>query len=139
MNEAADLLRRYADHGVEAAFTEFVRGRIDLVYSAALRRTGGNANLAAEAAQQVFLAAARRAHALARHPALTGWLYHATRNAALNLMRDEQRRMRLGRVARAFDETVGLAPENPNWERLRPVLDHAEQNKADAELDRLSR
>ena len=87
MKDDAELLRCYAENHEEAAFTKFVRRRIDLVYSAALRRTSGNAHAAADVTQQVFTAAAMRATALARHPALTGWLYTATRNAAINHMR----------------------------------------------------
>ena len=60
MIDDAELLRRYAEDRSEAAFAEFVGRHIGLVYSAAFRRTGNSSHRAAEIAQQVFLAAARR-------------------------------------------------------------------------------
>src|SRR4051812_5543658 len=106
MSDDAELLRRYAEEHSEEAFAEFVRRHLGLVYSAALRRTGGNAHAASDVAQQVFIRAARQARTLGRHPRLMGWLYAATRNAALNLMRDEQRRQRREREAGTMDAIV---------------------------------
>jgi hypothetical protein len=37
-----ELFRRYADTGAEDAFAELVRRHVDGVYSAALRRVGGD-------------------------------------------------------------------------------------------------
>lgn len=125
MKADAELLRCYASEGSEVAFAEFVRRHIDLVYSAALRRAGGNAHWAGDIAQQVFVAAARRAEALAGHASVTGWLYTATRNAAYNLMRDELRRKARERAAQSDADVLVPATPDPEWERLRPVLDEA--------------
>src|SRR4051812_2697850 len=89
MPDDAELLCRYARDRAEDAFAELVRRHLDGVYSAALRRVGGDTHLAEDVAQQVFTAAARRAAWLARHPALTGWLYATTRNVAANVVRSE--------------------------------------------------
>lgn len=56
MNDEAELLRRYADDGSQPAFTELVRRTADLVYAAVVRQTGGDAQLAEEVTQIVFLA-----------------------------------------------------------------------------------
>ena len=82
MNDDTALLRRYAEEGSEAAFTELVRRHVDLVYGAALRRTGGDSHRAADVAQQVFTTLARQAQKLSRHTVLSAWLHTATRNAA---------------------------------------------------------
>src|SRR5947207_15990991 len=108
MSDDAELLRRYAEERSEEAFGEFVRRHLGLVDSAAQRRTGGDAHAASDIAQQVFIQVARQSRSLARHARLTGWLYSATRNAALNLMRDEQRRLRREREASAMEKV--LAP-----------------------------
>ena len=42
MNEDDALLRAYVEKGSEDAFTSLVQKHVDLVYSAALRRIGGN-------------------------------------------------------------------------------------------------
>lgn len=60
MNTDAELLGRYAESRSEAAFAEFVRRHLNLVYFAALRRTGG-APLAEDIVQRVFTEAARDA------------------------------------------------------------------------------
>ena len=87
MNEDSELLGRYATDRAEAAFTELVRRHADLVYSAAMRMVNGDAHRAQDVSQQVFSELARQAKTLARHPALTGWLYTTTRLMALRVTR----------------------------------------------------
>ena len=124
MNDDAELLTRYADESSEAAFRELVRRHVDLVYSAALRRTGGDAHRAADVSQQVFTTLARDARKLSRHTVLAAWLHTTTRNAALNLMISEQRRQ--ARESEALELNAAVAGEsNPEWENLRPLLDEA--------------
>lgn len=122
MNDDAALLRSYAEEGSDAAFTELVRRHVDLVYGAALRRTG-DPHRAADVAQQVFTKLARGARKLSRHAVLAAWLHTATRNAALNLMISEQRRQARESEALALDH-ASIGP-NPDWEHLRPLLDSA--------------
>lgn len=122
MNDDAALLRRYTEEGSEAAFTELVGRHVDLVYGAAMRRTG-DPHRAADVAQQVFTKLARDARKLSQHTVLAAWLHTATRNAALNLMISEQRRRTRESEAVATEAlTAGTAPD---WDRLRPLLDAA--------------
>ena len=83
----AELLRRYADGGSEAAFAELVRRHLNLVYFAALRQVGGDAHRAEEVAQSVFTDLARKARTLTAHATLTGWLHTSTRFAAAKARR----------------------------------------------------
>ncbi len=125
MNDDATLLRHYAEDRSEAAFAELVRRHLDLVYGAAVRRSGGDRHLAADVAQQVFTRLARDARKLSCHPVLQAWLHTATRNASLNLMRsDQRRRARESRAADIEAEPPG-GSGSPDWERIKPVLDDA--------------
>lgn len=128
MNDDATLLRAYAEKSSEAAFAELVRRHVDLVYGAALRRTGGDAHGAADVAQQVFIKLARHAQNLSRHTVLCAWLHTTTRNVALNVVISEQRRK--ARDAAALQ--LGDA-QNPEWERMRPLLDDAIEELAEAD------
>src|SRR5687768_9422425 len=119
MNDDAVLLRRYADEGAEDAFSALVRRHVDLVFGAALRRTGGDSHRAADIAQQVFITLARDARKLSRHTVLAAWLHTATRNAALNLMISEQRRRTRENEAVALDATLAAGEPSPDWERVR--------------------
>src|SRR5688500_5959650 len=101
MTEDVELLRRYAVENSETAFAEFVSRYINLVYAAALRRLGGASHHASDVTQQVFLSVAKNARSLSRHASVVGWLYATTRNAALNLMREEVRRRQRERAAQA--------------------------------------
>jgi RNA polymerase sigma factor (sigma-70 family) len=123
MNHDAELLRRYAEEQSEAAFAEFVRQHAGLVYASALRRLGGDAHAASDVVQDVFVSVARNIRKLTHCAHLSSWLFAATRNAALNHMRDEIRRKQ--RERKAYDERIGLSEEGAevNWEKLRPVLD----------------
>ncbi len=120
MIDDTELLRQYARERSEAAFAELVRRHIDLVYSAAVRRLGGDAHRADEVTQDVFLAMGRRAEALSRHPAPAAWLHASTRNAASNLLRAERRRELHEQQAMNESEASSAPPE---WRQLRAVLD----------------
>jgi RNA polymerase sigma factor (sigma-70 family) len=124
MNEDAALLLRYVNEGSEESFRVLVQRHIDLVYGAAMRRTGGDPHRAAEISQQVFTSLARNARKLSRHPVLAAWLHVATRNAAHNLMNAEQRR-RARESAAALDPALSAPQSAVPWENLQPVLDAA--------------
>lgn len=129
----ASLLRRYAEERSEEAFAELVRRHVNLVYSAALRRVDGDAHRAADVAQAVFIALAHDAAALSQHRVLTGWLYTATRNAALNALRAERRRRTHEQEATIMHELTGSAGTAEDWDKLRPVLDRAMDELGDAD------
>ena len=122
MKDDTQLLQDYVDEGSELAFRELVDRHFNSVYSAALRRTNGRTDLAADVSQQVFVSLSRHAQRLRDHPALVAWLHTAARNAALNLMTSEKRR----RDREGF-ASEGLEPgaNSPDWNRLRPCLDAA--------------
>src|SRR6266511_4224575 len=94
MDTDNQLLERYARQGSESAFRELVERHINLVHSAALRESRGNASLAEDIVQAVFTELARHAFKLARHPALAGWLYTCVRRKTANVRRTEHRRHR---------------------------------------------
>ena len=120
MTPDSELLARFARTRSEEAFAELLRRHVHLVYSAALRQVGGNANLAQDVAQTVFSDLARKASVLARRDSLTGWLYTSARFAAANIVRAENRRRH--REEQFMREPNEAAPET-DWEQLRPVLD----------------
>lgn len=120
MVDDAELLRRYANARSEEAFTELVERHLSLVYHAAYRRTG-QAQLAEDATQYVFIALARNAAALSRHAVLTGWLYTTTRFAASRILRVERRRQLREQEAYAMQNV--LSPPDVDWDRIRPALD----------------
>src|SRR5258708_5871589 len=91
MKDDVALLRRFAEEGSQEAFAELVRAKVNLVFAAALRQTGGDAHLAEDVTQAVFLALAARAAALARHTVLTGWLFTTTRHVAIDAVRRQHR------------------------------------------------
>jgi RNA polymerase sigma factor (sigma-70 family) len=125
MQEDAELLGRYATEKSEEAFAEFAQRQVDLVYSAALRLTQGDAESAKDITQQVFTEAARNASHLARHPAVVGWLYTTTRWIAWRTNRTEQRRKAREQEANTMDEILHDDAPPPDWGQLRPVLEDA--------------
>src|SRR6478672_7276269 len=93
MMDDATLLKQFVNERSEPAFRELVRQRVDFVYNVALRLVGGDAHLAQEVAQNVFLDLARKAPALAARASLTGWFYTSTRFAAAKALRTRVRRL----------------------------------------------
>ena len=123
MDDDATLLRRYAHTRDEAAFAALVHRHVDFVHSVAGRCVQGDADLARDVSQQVFLALARRAAALVGHPCLLGWLHTCACQRAADLVRSEARR-RLRETTATTDPALAAEPPVP-WENLAPVLDLA--------------
>jgi RNA polymerase sigma factor (sigma-70 family) len=134
----AQLLREYAGQKSEPAFGEVVRRYADLVYSAALRQMG-SPDLAGEIAQRVFIDLARKARPLAgslrENASLAGWLYRATRYAALNLLREERRRH--ARERQVMQDLHSPSESAPDWASVSPLLDEALSSLNDEERDAL--
>lgn len=121
LTDGLKLLRDYAEYGDEAAFRKLVEQYIDLVYSAAMRRVGGDASLAQDVTQTVFTDLARKAESLRRVEMLGGWLHRHTVFVASNIVRGERRRQVREQEAAQMNATS----ESPDalWQQLAPVLD----------------
>jgi RNA polymerase sigma factor (sigma-70 family) len=126
-----ELLHHYAEHGDEPAFAEVVRRHVDWVYSSALRLTAGDAPLAQDVTQMVFIDLAGKAAKLSRHDSLGGWLHTAARFAAAKAVHRERRRRERELKACAMP-TEPSASEIP-WENVRPLLDAAIGNLDEAD------
>src|SRR2546430_9998558 len=116
------LLRQYVDGGSERAFQSLVQQHVDLVYSTALRRLG-DAGLAEEVTQNVFVALARKAPFLARDGSLAAWLHKTTLLEARHRLRTELRRKRREETAIAMGAT--MKEDDSLLKSLSPVLDEA--------------
>jgi RNA polymerase sigma factor (sigma-70 family) len=73
----------------------------------------------------VFIALARKAGAVARHPSLLAWLHRSTRFAAVNVIRIETRRQRREAETDPITDMSDDPTANTDWNQLRPVLDTA--------------
>jgi RNA polymerase sigma factor (sigma-70 family) len=129
------LLRDYAEHRSEAAFTELVRRHIDFVYSTALRMVR-DAHLAGDVSQGVFVALANTTGQLADCPALEGWLHGTTRNLAANAVRAEVRRRNREQEAAIMNEILSPG-DDVSWEYIAPHLDEALGELSPPERDAL--
>jgi RNA polymerase sigma factor (sigma-70 family) len=118
-------LREYARSGSEAAFRELVDRHVNMVYSTALREADGDAHLAEELTQLVFVELGRKAAGLVGHPALAGWLYTCVRWIAANARRAEDRRQRRQVEDQAMSELHSSESPESTWQQVRPVLDDA--------------
>jgi RNA polymerase sigma factor (sigma-70 family) len=128
MNDRS-LIREFVEHRSEKAFEALVRRHLDLVYSAALRQTG-DANLAEEVAQAVFVILARKASRLREGVVVAGWLYRTACLTARRAQRDQIRR----RIKDREIAEMKLTDSNEEvWTRLMPHLDGALANLAEAE------
>lgn len=133
MNAPSDpqLLREFASHRSETAFAELVRRHIDFVHSTASRLTN-DPHLAKDVAQGVFVALAKEAGNLVKHPVLAGWLHRTTRNIAAQSIRTEVRRRHREQEA----ATMHAHPDaGPAWDEVSPVLDAALAELSESDRD----
>jgi RNA polymerase sigma factor (sigma-70 family) len=125
MSNDAELLGWYVRERSEPAFTELVNRHVNLVFSAALRETAGDAASAEDLTQAVFTELARQAAKLTRHPVLAGWLYTTVRLLAANWRRSRHRREQRELAAHAMNAPDLTDATGPAWEEIAPVLDDA--------------
>ncbi|HVU17427.1 MAG TPA: sigma-70 family RNA polymerase sigma factor [Candidatus Didemnitutus sp.] len=92
MKTDLELLAQFHTEGSGDAFGEIVRRHINVVYAAARRRLGGDATLADEVTQQVFIALAQQARRGRSVSHVVAWLHGTTRQVAAHAVRSEQRR-----------------------------------------------
>jgi RNA polymerase sigma factor (sigma-70 family) len=124
MIENHHFLVEYAETGSESAFRELVARYIGLVYSTAFRTVAGDAHLAEDVTQMVFIQLARKAGRLSPDVALGGWLHRATCNVAATVTRGERRRRaREGQAAEM--STMQDDHTADNLAELAPVVDEA--------------
>src|SRR6185436_19568940 len=127
MNSDAELLRAYVEHGAEAAFTAIVERHKGMVYASALRQTG-DAGLAEEITQAVFIVLARKAATLKPGTILSGWLFRATRFAVCDALKMERRRRHReheASIMNSNDDNAGQNDETAAWQEVAPVLDES--------------
>ena len=117
-----ELLRQYADQDSHEAFAALLARHLNLVYSAALRKTG-SPQAAEDITQVVFSILAKKARALPAQTILAGWLYHTSRLTAVNFLRTEIRRVRLEQEAHM--QSLATETEPDPWPQIMPLLDDA--------------
>ena len=128
-----ELVTAYAAGGSETAFRALVTRHVGLVYATALRQIG-DAGLAEEITQNVFIALARKAPRLAGIETLAGWLHRTAILEAKARTRAELRRKRREETAVEISrlQSEGASP----LEALVPLLDEGLLNLRDG--DRLA-
>ena len=128
-----ELVSDYAARGSESAFRALVQRHVHLVYATALRQAG-DATLAEEITQNVFISLARKAPRLAGLETLAGCLYRAAVLETKARIRSELRRRQREQTA---SEVITLEHEGASpFAALLPLLDEALLNLR--ESDRLA-
>ena len=123
MTETQELLASYVRTGSEPAFRELLTRYVDLVYSAAVRLVGGDAYLAKDVVQRVFVDLARMARRLPVDVMLGGWLHRHTCFVASTVMRGERRRQ--FRERQAVEMNALQNEPDIYLQEVAPVLDEA--------------
>ncbi|HUA67318.1 MAG TPA: sigma-70 family RNA polymerase sigma factor [Candidatus Saccharimonadales bacterium] len=118
-----ELVRQYAAHQSESAFTALVSRHTNLVYSVALRRTG-NPQLAEEVTQAVFVILARKAGSLNEKTILPSWLYRTACYVSGHAFKHELRRQQREQEA-YMQSTLNEAGTDAAWKQLSPLLEDA--------------
>jgi RNA polymerase sigma factor (sigma-70 family) len=89
-----DLLQEYVCSKSPAAMETLVRRHLPMVYAVARREMRGDASLAQDIVQGVFLLLMQRAQHISSRVVLAGWLFKVTRFAAADLRKRQARQIR---------------------------------------------
>jgi RNA polymerase sigma-70 factor (ECF subfamily) len=118
------LLRRYAERGDQAAFSEIIRRYAGVVF-AACHRVLGDASRAEDVSQETFFRLMRRPEAVSQ--SLGAWLHTAATNLAVDAIRSEAARRRREHeyAADSLEERLEAEAEVSSWAELSPHVDEA--------------
>src|SRR5665213_2652607 len=143
MTDDMALLREYARHNSEEAFSTLVSRHVNLVYSVALQEVH-DPHLAEEITQAVFIILARKADSLGDKTILSGWLCRTARYAsanALTIQRRRQHREQEAFMQSQLDSGTGFQPvgaaESETWNQIAPLLDGAMEKLGQKDHDAL--
>jgi len=115
-------LRHYAAEGSDAAFVGLMQRYRNLVYGAALRRLNGEAGLAEDVVQRVFLELPMKAGSLRGDAGPGGWLYRRAVHLAAEVHKAEIRRRR---EPAAADLNGPKGEATGAWAEASPYLEDA--------------
>src|SRR6478609_1001992 len=132
MNEDADLLREFALRRDQASFRQLVERRIGFVYAVNLRRLG-DAHLAQDATQAVFIALARKAESVARCPSVVGWLHRSSCYESRNMIRARHNRIAREVEAQRLGTATAASTPAADVEAVGAVLDEVLNELPDAD------
>jgi RNA polymerase sigma factor (sigma-70 family) len=120
-----ELLAEYVSKGSEEAFSEIVERHLGRVLATCLRALGDHQE-AEDAAQAVFLLLVKKAGSISHGTILSGWLYLAARNVAMNALKRRARRAKHEREAGEMPSTAkNEHSQQESWTEVRPELDAA--------------
>src|SRR5688572_27527649 len=112
MTDDMELLRAYAQTKSEEAFAALVARHVNMIYSVALRQVG-DAHLAEEITQTVFIILARKGGALPSGAVLAGWLCRTARYVAARAI--TMRRRRQEREQEAYMQSLTTDSASEAW------------------------
>src|SRR6266487_555142 len=133
MTDTGELLRQFVKDRSDRAFGDLVKCHVDLVYSTALRKLGGDTHLAQDITQTVFADLARKARSLPPDVVLGGWLYRDTCFRASEAVRKERRRQM--REQTAVEMNALNDDSEPQWKQIAPMLDEAMERLSGRDRD----
>ncbi|HYG78282.1 MAG TPA: sigma-70 family RNA polymerase sigma factor [Planctomycetota bacterium] len=126
MNDDYLLLQRYVRNRSDEAFEALMRRHVDLVYSAALRQSGGDSHLAEDITQGVFIVLSRKAAGIKSDTVLPAWLMSVTKLTAANARRHKLAQDRTERKASAMNvQEASPSSSDVDWVQISPLLDDA--------------
>ncbi len=116
------LIQQYVRRNSQAAFSQIVARHLNLVHSVCRRETG-DAVLAEDVTQVVFLLLARKAPSLRESASLSGWLFQTARFASKNARRREaHQKMQEQAVA---EQSPPSPDKNALWDQIEPHFNAA--------------